>query len=392
MAIFDGSKASYPLNNTNTANTPSTESKNDKIKVMIADHSSALRRLLADVIAKHDEIELSYEAKNGSEALGALPKCSPDVVVLEVEMPVMNGLETAAAIRALNPKVPIIMFSALMREGAEMTIKALARGASDFQTKPKLIGHLSKARQHIVENLIPKIIRWGRRKSHAPNLAGTAPKSQPQLKKPTGLGQKLGARTEIPRPDVIAIGASTGGPKALKEFLKPLPGDLEVPILIVQHMPPIFTSTMASQLNSGCQLNVVEATEGMEIQPGFAYVAPGDFHMTVAKKRSSSVLKLDQNEKVHFCRPAVDVLFRSLPSVFGPRILALVLTGMGKDGLDGAKAIHRNGGTIMSQDHESSSVWGMPAEIYQAKIAKQVLPPNRLAQETIRLIRQPATG
>ena len=389
MATYDGTKADYATSTDQiSTNTQPAFSEKKKIKLLIADNSSAIRRLLADIINQHDELELVYEAKNGSEALGAMPKCNPDIIVLEVELPVMNGLETAAAIRALNPRVPIIMFSALTRTGADTTLRALARGASDFETKPKLVGHIGKARQHIVDHLIPKILRWGNKKYHLPA-------SVPPVEARANAGQAqsiAGSKPKLPgdaasaRPEVIAIGASTGGPRALKEFLRPFPKNLDVPILIVQHMPPVFTGTMAKQLDSECQLNVHEAKSGSLVEPGHVYIAPGDYHMVVTRQGANSVIGLHQGEKVNFCRPAVDVMFQSLPAIYGAKVLALVLTGMGKDGLDGAKMIYRNGGTIMCQDCESSSVWGMPAEVCGAQIATEVLPPKELADATLKIL------
>ena len=389
MATYDDTKAHLAASiDQISTSTQHGSAEKRKIKLLIADNSSAIRRLLSDIINHHDELELAYEAKNGSEALGAMPKCDPDVVVLEVDLPVMNGLETAAAIRALNPRVPIIMFSALTRAGAETTLRALARGASDFETKPRLVGHIGNARQHIVDHLIPKILRWGHRKYHLPSKtpAAEARADDDQAKSVAGPKPQRPADASNVHPEVIAIGASTGGPRALKEFLRPFPKNLDVPILIVQHMPPVFTGTMAKQLDNECQLNVHEAKSGSLVEPGNVYIAPGDYHMVITKKGADSVIGLHQGEKVHFCRPAVDVMFRSLPAIYGDKVLALVMTGMGKDGLEGAKKIYSNGGTIMCQDRNSSSVWGMPGEIYSARIATEVLPPGELAEATLKML------
>ena len=369
-----------------------------KIRLLIADDSTVVRRIIEQVVRQFGEIELCYKAKNGSEAVSQIPVQKPDVVLLDVEMPVMNGLEACEAINKIAPTLPIIMFSSLTKSGADTTIKALTNGACDYEAKPSMAGHIDNARQYLVDRLVPKIISWGRRKQKKDksqfSRTRTAPKpvaSKPQKSQNDEKGTEefvpsLNSSDVKTRPQVLAIGSSTGGPRALREFLKVIPKDFPIPVLIAQHMPPIFTSSMAEQLDLECSLKVVEAKAGMFIERGKVLVAPGDYHMEIARMGGRYAVELTQTPPVNFCRPAVDVLFNSLAGTYGSSTLAVVLTGMGKDGLDGARKLHQRGCAILAQDKESSAVWGMPGEISKANLARCVLPPNELAENVVHVV------
>ena len=360
----------------------------DKIKVLMADDSAVVRRILKDVFGEFEELQVVHAARDGSEAVGAFSKCEPDVVVLDVEMPEMNGLEAAKAINQLNPDVPIIMFSSITTKGAEITLDALANGASDYETKPSMVGHLDEARAHVRERLIPKVITWGGKK-RTENGSQELDNSDPAL----CTTQLTMNDWQKSKPEVLVVGSSTGGPDALKDFLAQFPESFDMPILIAQHMPAVFTKIMADRLNSSSKISVSEATEGMKLEPGKAVVAPGDYHLTIGRSGIFHVCDLDQEEPVNFCRPSVDVLFNSAVKQFGGHVLAVILTGMGKDGLDGATAIKEKGGIVMAQDKVSSSVWGMPGAVCEAGLATVIGTPKTLAQNVLNvkeLISQPA--
>ncbi len=358
-----------------------------KIKVMIADDSAVVRRILADVLGKQDNLELVFQAANGQQAVQAFPSHNPDVVVLDIEMPVMNGLETVSAIKDLNQNCAIIMFSSLTNRGAEATLEALSKGACDYETKPKMVGHLRNAIDQINQKLIPKIINWGTHVLEAGQDAFSRSHVVRKRSKDSAEDKTLNVC-----PDVIAIGSSTGGPEALKELLSELPQEFELPIVIVQHMPPVFTKAMAERLNAACKIEVREAADNDPLVPGCALIAPGDYHMALKKVGLEYQVELNQEAPENFCRPAVDVLFRSVSEHLGKNSLAVVLTGMGKDGLVGAQAIANRGGQILVQDEQSSAVWGMPKVIYDAGLAAQISPPKQLAETILNTVGQNSTS
>lgn len=347
------------------------------IRVLLADDAVVVRRLLTDILDADPEIEVVGAAPNGRLALAKLAQVNPDVVILDVEMPEMDGLETLAALRKTHPRLPVIMFSTLTERGAQTTLDALNLGATDYVTKPSNSGSLLLARQKVADDLLPRIKHLGRR--FRPRTAG-APAAAP--------APKPAAPPRRPRPtadvvEVVAIGVSTGGPNALAELLPVLPGDLPAPVLIVQHMPPVFTRLLAERLDKRCALEVVEAQHGMRVKSGHVYIAPGDFHMVAARQGTEVVVHLNQGPAEQSCRPAVDPLFRSVADVWGAHALAVVLTGMGSDGSRGASSIHAAGGHVLVQDEASSVVWGMPGAVVQAGLADEVLPLDHLGASIV---------
>jgi len=350
-----------------------------KAKVLVVDDAMLIRRLVTDALSHDAAIDVVGEAANGRIALQKIAQLSPDLVTLDIEMPEMDGLATLREIRKINPRLPVIMFSSHTERGAADTLEALHLGASDYVTKPNSAGGKGLAQQRIEDSLIPKIRALCRvgsgtaQLSVKPAAAATAPKAF-----------TMRALGSAPRADIVAIALSTGGPSALGAILSELPSNFAAPILLVQHMPSMFTRLLAERLNNQTSLNVVEAREGEVIAPGTVYVAPGDVHLRVKKGSSQIVTSLSDDPPEHSHRPAADVLFRSVATVYGSRALGMVLTGMGEDGLNGSKEIARAGGRVIVQDEATSVVWEMPGRIAQAGIADGVLPINELAAELIR--------
>jgi two-component system chemotaxis response regulator CheB len=345
-----------------------------KIRVLVVDDSVVIRRMLTDIFQGDPQIELAGAAPNGRIALAKLPQINPDVVTLDIEMPELDGLETLPELRKLYPKLPVIMFSTLTERGAIATLEALSRGASDYVTKPANVGSVAAGIQKVKDELIPRIKALCSREI-SPQVG--APAHRP----PISSAPKRG----VQRCDVVVIGSSTGGPQALTAVLTRLPADFPVPIVVVQHMPPVFTNHLAKRLNQDCALEVLEATGTETLRPGQVLIAPGDFHLELQRRGAKVVVARTSNPPENSCRPAVDVLFRSAASIYGPQCLGVVLTGMGQDGLRGSQSIVELGGAVISQDEATSVVWGMPRAVTQAGLAQRVLPLNSIADELMRL-------
>ncbi|MEI8255664.1 MAG: chemotaxis response regulator protein-glutamate methylesterase, partial [Deltaproteobacteria bacterium] len=346
------------------------------------DDSALYRRLLSEALTSDPGIEIAGTASSGKIALARIPQINPDVVTLDVEMPEMDGLETLSAIRALYPKLPVIMFSSLTERAAPATVDALLRGATDYAVKPSSGDGMARVR----EELVPKILKLGQKTATA--AAAPATRAARSSVSPPARITLAPSRRPPRRVDVLAIGISTGGPNALAELFKELPGDLGVPVLIVQHMPAQFTGPLAGRLSSLSDLSVHEAVGGEAVAPGHVYIAPGNYHLTVYSENRVPRLRLDQNEPENSCRPAVDPLFRSVSEVYGAGALALVMTGMGQDGLRGIEHISECGGVVWAQDEASSVVWGMPGFVARSGLAQAVIPLDRLAFELTRHIRE----
>jgi two-component system chemotaxis response regulator CheB len=352
-----------------------------KIRVLIVDDSTVIRRLLSDALATDPMIEIAGIAANGKIALSKIPQLNPDIITLDMEMPEMDGLTTLVELRKLYPKLPVIMFSTLTQRGAESTLEALSKGANDYVTKPANVGSVNAAIQSVQDELIPKIKQFCK-------WAMPTPANNPR---PTSLASNLNkiasnrvsSGSKSRRIDIVVIGTSTGGPNALSTVLPKLPASFPVPILIVQHMPPIFTTHLAERLNQLSSLQVQEAADGDLLAPGGVWIAPGNFHLTLRRQSTQLKAVLNQEPPENSCRPAVDVLFRSAASLFGPNVLSVVMTGMGQDGQRGCGVVRDAGGRVIVQDEATSVVWGMPGSVVSAGFADQILPLHKLADEIV---------
>jgi two-component system chemotaxis response regulator CheB len=339
------------------------------IRILVVDDSVVIRRLLSDTLSGDPALEVVGAASDGRIALAKIPLLKPDLITLDIEMPVMDGLETLATVRKLYPKLPVIMFSTLTERGAAATLDALSLGASDYSTKPSHTGSPAVALEHIRIELIPKIKA----------LCGIASLN---LLPPQGTLPSLKVRERSnPRIEIVAIGTSTGGPAALAEVLPRIPNDFPVPIVVVQHMPPIFTRLLAERLASRSAIPVEEGRSGVVLSPGHAWIAPGNFHMKVIRAGAGWCLNLNQGSKENSCRPAVDVLFRSVAVACGANVLGVVMTGMGSDGVLGAQDIRDAGGDVIIQDEASSIIWGMPGLVHASGLADAAYPLDCLAAE-----------
>jgi chemotaxis response regulator CheB/chemotaxis methyl-accepting protein methylase len=345
-----------------------------QIRVLIVDDSAVMRSLLRSVVSADAGLEVAGTAADGAAALSCLETVQPDLILLDVEMPVLDGLAMLKQLRGRGHRMPVIMCSSLTQRGARVTIEALAGGASDYVAKPAGQSSREAAMLALSQELIPKI--------HA---LADAWHGQPQPLFP-GAARPLisplpvpAARSQLPpsMPSVLAFGVSTGGPVALDALLPALPANFPLPVLIVQHMPALFTQLFAERLNSRCGLRVREACENDAVRAGTIYIARGNWHLEAvpcAHAGAPATLHLSQSPQENHCRPSVDVLFRSVARVYGSGVLAVVLTGMGSDGMNGCRAIREQRGCVLAQDEATSTVWGMPGAVVRAGLAHKVLP------------------
>ena len=352
-----------------------------KIRILVVDDSVVVRRMVSDALASDPQLEVAATAANGKIALAKIPQVNPDIVILDVEMPELDGIGTLVEIRKSVPALPVIMYSTLTQRGAEATLEALSKGATDYVTKPSNVGSAAQGLECIRTQLIPKI------KAICGRLLGFP---LPSPLTATVASKMLPPRLPFPRReeriDIVAIGVSTGGPNALASLIPTLPRDLPVPVVIVQHMPPVFTRLLAERLAAKSQINVEEGYMGAVLEPGCAWIAPGDYHMVVASDHNQVTLRTYQGPPENSCRPAVDVLFRSVAGVYKPHALAVVMTGMGQDGLRGCEDIGESGGQVLAQDQATSVVWGMPGFVANAGLADKVLPLDQLGMEIVRRV------
>lgn len=356
-----------------------------RIRVLVVDDSVVIRKLVSDLLAEDPDIEVVGTAVNGRAGLQKIALLKPDLVTMDVEMPELNGIETVRSLRQSGSRIPIIMFSTLTERGAEATLDALAAGASDYVPKPANVGSVGRSMEQVREALIPRIKSLVPRPG-VPSMAGSALPPRPA---PVVL------RSPVARPHgghrLLVIGASTGGPEALSTLLAALP-PLPVPIAVVQHMPPLFTTQFAARLNRQLDVEVTEAVSGQVLLPGTVCIAPGEFHLEVVSDARGLVTRLTQDPPENYCRPAVDVLFRSAAAAVGGSVLGVVLTGMGADGAKGARNLVDRGGAVLAQDQHSSVVWGMPGAVANAGLAELVLPLNDLPAEITRRLVHPHVG
>ena len=354
----------------------------ERVRVMVVDDSVVIRRLVAQALEQDSMLEVVGTASNGAIGLQRIPQLNPDVITLDIEMPDMDGLEMLRRVRREFPKLRIIMFSTLTERGGVKTLEALTLGADDYVAKASNEGSLDRSMIRLREEMIPKIKQFFRQSLEDRVTPRTETASLPAA--PSNRRNPLSSQLEKPRPEVVVIGVSTGGPTALGDILPRLPADFQLPILVVQHMPPLFTRLLAERLNSTCQLPVCEASQGCAVEPGKILIAPGDFHMKLVRDGAGVSVCLDQSPRQNSCRPAVDALFVSTAEVYGGAALAVILTGMGQDGLRGAEILKARGAGIVAQDEATSVVWGMPGAVVNGGLADRVLPLNEVVPEILR--------
>jgi len=356
-------------------------SDTSKIRVLIVDDSTVVRHILSDIFKSEPTIEVVGSAANGKLGLAQFEILKPDLVTLDIEMPEMNGLETLAKIREKNKKIPVIMFSSLTQKGGIETLEALGLGATDYVTKPtNEAGGLSAAKASLREQILQKVLFFGGREKRE-KLSVLDTSKTPLTS--TLARPSLGTSSRV---DIVAIGVSTGGPNALAEIFSKFPKNFPVPIVIVQHMPAYFTKVLAQRLSSQSVVQVQEGETGGTLRSGQALIAPGGFHMILQKNGNDIQVKLNEEAPENSCRPAVDPLFTSVSKCFGPHVLGVVLTGMGKDGLRGSESIRQAGGDVFVQDEATSVVWSMPRYVAEAGLASRVLPISGIADEITRRV------
>ncbi len=355
------------------------------IRVMVVDDSAVIRGLLTRTLEADPDIAVVASVGNGQMAISALGRADTDVVVLDIEMPVMDGLTALPQLLKASPDVKIIVASTLTQKNAQISLKALSAGASDYVAKPS--SSQLNAAADFKRELVDKIKALGRARRAARQRSGGA-LSKAELPFRPAAGTKTIPAGPAPivlrapsrtAPAVIAIGSSTGGPQALFSVLGALPASVTQPILITQHMPPTFTTILAQHIARVANRPTAEAVDGESVKAGRIYLAPGDFHMRVEASGTDRVLRISKDPPENFCRPAVDPMLRSLAQVYGPAVLTVILTGMGSDGAKGGQAIVAAGGTVVAQDETTSVVWGMPGAAAAAGICSAVLSISEIA-------------
>lgn len=351
-------------------------SEQEKIKVLIVDDSAVMRLMISNLLSQDDQIEIVGTASQARAAYEKIEQLSPDLVTLDIEMPEIDGITALTNIKQKYPRLPVIMCSTLTENGAEATMSALEAGADDYVCKPSSSSGQSKDTVH---------------EAFRRELGYKIKKLATPQRKKTSLQENITIPPVIRAPkqrvDIVAIGTSTGGPMALREVLTKIPADFPVPIVIVQHMPPLFTKILAESLQKKMAIPVSEVSDGTIIEAGQVYIAPGNYHMVVSYQKNRYQLVLNQDEEVNYCRPSVDVLFRSVAKNYGKHALGVILTGMGHDGRDGCQEIKNNGGRVLAQDQETSVVWGMPGAVSKEGLAEQILPIKNIAAAIIQQVR-----
>lgn len=373
---------------------PNGAPANSIAKVLVIDDSAVARGLMTRWVEEDPDLHLIGSAVDGEQGLKKAQELKPDLIVLDVEMPKMDGLAALPLLLKAVPGSKVVMASTLTRRGGEVTIRALSMGAADYAPKPQA-GRLAGA-EEFRRDLLAKLKALAPRpippvpsqrdipaRPATPMARSAPPAGAPAASAPAPVRRPMLAPKAPPRtpgqrhackPEIIAIGSSTGGPQALRDVAAAFTADLRAPIVIAQHMPALFTKILAEHLSKACPLRCKEVEDGERLTGGGLYVAPGDFHMTVRKDAAGYYAVLDQTPPINFCRPAVDPLFQSVAEATGGRSLGVILTGMGHDGREGCRHLRNAGGTILAQDEASSVVWGMPGAVAEAGLADEILP------------------
>ena len=377
-----------------TANSAATSGP---IRVMVVDDSAVIRGLITRMLESDDDINVVASVGNGQLAVSNLERSPVDVIILDIEMPVMDGLTALPKLIAVDKSVKIIMASTLTARNAEVSLKALSMGATDYVPKPSTSREIS-GENDFRRDLLEKVKSLGAMRRHEVGGTVTARKAPAPSPGVTAGAKPAEQSAEIPskwelrdpskvslrepgkmKPDILAIGSSTGGPQALFAFLKGLNKNINIPVVITQHMPATFTTILAEHISRMSGWECKEAKTGDRLEPGKILLAPGDYHMLIEQKGTDRAVRVTQDPPENFCRPAVDPMLRSVVKVYGPRVLTVILTGMGNDGEKGSKVVVESGGTVIAQDEKSSVVWGMPGAVATAGLCSAVLPIDQLA-------------
>ncbi len=364
------------------------------IRVMLVDDSAVVRGLISRALTSDSDIEVVTTAANGSAAITLAERYTPDVIILDIEMPIMDGMTALPELLKISPSSKIIMASTLTARNAGISLQALEQGAADYIPKPSATRDADALAQFHRELLFKVRVLGGGLASaqpplHSPkaDMAALNGVSAPVGTEAPAVAEKVSAPMPTgqaaypPHPvQALAIASSTGGPQALIKLFEELKGQLgHIPIFITQHMPPTFTTLLAEHITKAGGRECMEAKDGDVAKPGHVYLAPGNFHMVLERKGVHTALRLNQDPPENFCRPAADPMLRSLSAIYGQNLLVLVLTGMGQDGLEGARAVSKRGGTIVAQDEATSVVWGMPRAVAEHGLCRAVLPLNQIA-------------
>lgn len=336
------------------------------MKILVVDDSTLFRKVVRDALQSEPGLEVVGTAANGKIALEKIEQLRPDLVTLDVEMPELNGLEVLRRLSNMARPPSVILVSGVTQSAAETTVEALSLGAFDFICKPREAS-IEASAAALRDQLLPRVRACGAKSSETPRPERSPPAPAAAVKPSNGA------------PEAIGIGVSTGGPSALEQVLPRLPAELPVPVLIVQHMPPVFTKSLAESLDAKCALHVVEGADGQAVRPGEVYIAPGGRHMKVERNVDGVRLRITEEAPERNCRPSVDYLFRSLSFAYR-NVLGVVMTGMGDDGALGCRLLKRGGGRVIVQDAESCVVYGMPRAIVESGLADAVLPLSDIAQ------------
>jgi two-component system, chemotaxis family, protein-glutamate methylesterase/glutaminase len=370
----------------------------DPVSVLVVDDSALMRNLISKIVEATPGLVVADKAMNGVFALQKIPRCDPDVIVLDIEMPEMNGIEFLKERKRLGLDIPVIILSSVAKEGAQVTIEALSLGASDFITKPS--GSVSSDIHTVASELSRLLLAYG--SQHQKRKGKTPPRYEfeapERMFEPAPLLEEKAAeraRHQPPKPlrqtgplEVIAIGISTGGPNALREVFAKIDADIAQPILVVQHMPPGFTEEFAKSLDRICPLDVKEAADGDIIRAGRILIAPGDKHIVVEKRPLGAVARLSDAPPENGHRPSADVLFASVAKAYGNRAMGVIMTGMGRDGARELGTIFKEGGLTLGQDEASCIVYGMPKVAFELGHVTQQVPLMDMAATISRLAKQ----
>lgn len=361
------------------------------MRILVVDDSALYRTLVRNVLRDIPGVEVVGVAIDGKDALAKLDQFQPDLLTLDVQMPESNGLEVLRAMKARKSRTRAIMLSSLTSQGAQTTTDALLAGAFDFIHKPSSTdakANRDALHRQLTEKLAILMASQSQLPPTTPAVRASVNASANATPSSPAIPRSPENATKAERIDAVVIGTSTGGPVALREVIPKLPADLGIPVFVVQHMPPGYTHSLAQRICEASQLQVIEGAMGQEAKPNTVYIAPGGKHLQLVRTGDRVRIETNEDPPEHNCRPAVDVLFRSAATVYEGHVLAVVLTGMGRDGAEGCRAIKRRGGTVFAQHPDGCVVYGMPKAVVDEQLADRVIPLDRIAPWIVREVQK----